>query len=286
MLRISRSFIPRLPKATAFRAYSSRPVQAVAVAQKSYWQTPAGKAVAWTTLGACLTTASYLTLKQPAYAESPTYAGTVEEPTTNLVFPIFLNTDKDWKRLIGLGPRTVTFLNLNVYVLGLYMRSEDIGELKNLDGFKDFDKSQFLKDDTLAEQLIEQPYDVSIRLVPARTTNSQHLRDGFLRLLLQRMKDQHMTEEEEREVLKGIQEFKSKFVSMKVKKDTEFIFTKTKEGDFKMSYEGKDLGTVHNSWIAKNFLMGYLNPKSPSSEAALLDIVDGFERILKTEEQK
>lgn len=75
-----------------------------------------------------------------------------------------MNTDKDWKRLIGLGPRTVTFLNLNVYVLGLYMRSEDIGELKRLQGWKDFDKTKFLEDDQLAEKLLEQPYDISIRL--------------------------------------------------------------------------------------------------------------------------
>lgn len=36
------------------------------------------KKLAWTTLGACLTTASYLGLKQPAYAEEPGYVGTVE----------------------------------------------------------------------------------------------------------------------------------------------------------------------------------------------------------------
>jgi hypothetical protein len=77
----------------------------------------------------------------------------------------------------------------------------------------------------------------SIFLVPARTTNSQHLRDGFLRLFMQRMKDQSLSEDEEREILGAIQEFKSSFASMKVKKDTEFIFTKTKDGAFKMSYE-------------------------------------------------
>lgn len=34
MLRISRTFTQRLPKATAVRAYSSRPLRTVAVAQK------------------------------------------------------------------------------------------------------------------------------------------------------------------------------------------------------------------------------------------------------------
>lgn len=58
------------------------------------------------------------------------------EPSTKLSFPINLQTDSDWKRLVGLGPRTVSFLGINVYVLGLYMRSQDIGMLKTLKGWE------------------------------------------------------------------------------------------------------------------------------------------------------
>lgn len=54
---------------------------------------------------------------------------------------------------------------------------------------------------------------------------------------MQRLKAQSLTEDEEREVLKAIQDFKSKFVNMNVKKQTEFIFTKTKEGGLKIVYE-------------------------------------------------
>lgn len=63
------------------------------------------------------------------------------------------------------------------------------------------------------------------------------------------MKDQSLTEDEEREILGAIQEFKVNFVSMKIKKDTEFIFTKTKDGSFKMSYEVRYilLGETHKS---------------------------------------
>lgn len=75
--------------------------------------------------------------------------------------------------------------------------------------------------------------------MPARGTNTQHLRDGFLRLLMQRMKEQDLTEEEEKKILEGIQDFKKNFVSMKVKKDTEFVFTKTSQGGLKMIYEVK-----------------------------------------------
>lgn len=41
-------------------------------------QTIVNKTLAWTTLGACFTTASYLSLKEPAHAEAPAYVGTVQ----------------------------------------------------------------------------------------------------------------------------------------------------------------------------------------------------------------
>lgn len=74
--------------------------------------------------------------------------------------------------------------------------------------------------------------------MPARNTNTQHLRDGFTRSLLQRMRQQSqtMTEDEEKEILDAIRDFKTKFVNAKVKKDTEFVFTKTRDGTFKMEY--------------------------------------------------
>ncbi|CEI91757.1 Putative Chalcone-flavanone isomerase [Rhizopus microsporus] len=219
--------------------------------------------------GACLA------LQEPTSAEAP-------DPASKLSFPIFLNTgNNEWKKLIGLGVRTVTFLQMHVYVLGLYMKTDDIESLKNLDGFKEFDRQKFLENEEMANNLVDQPYDISIRLVPVRATNTQHLRDGFVRLFMQRLKTQSLTEDEEREVLKAIQDFKSKFVNMNVKKHTEFIFTKTKEGGLKIVYEGKEWGTVDNKWVAKNFIMGYLSPISPSSEAALKDITDGFERLIK-----
>ena len=76
-----------------------------------------------------------------------------------------------------------------------------------------------------------------MHLVPVRGTNTQHLRDGFTRALLQRMRDQDLTEDEEREIMKGIQEFKTNFPSGNVKKGTEFVFTKTSDGSLKMQHE-------------------------------------------------
>ncbi|KAI8089377.1 chalcone-flavanone isomerase [Halteromyces radiatus] len=234
---------------------------------------------------ATVSTGSYFALKSSvvhAEAKDPVYPGAVEDPSTRILFPVYLNTNSDWKRLVGLGVRQVSFLKLNVYVLGLYMRSEDIGELQKDAKWKDFNKTDFLENEDLALSLLDQPVDVSIRIVPVRNTNTQHLRDGFTRSLLQRMRQQSktMTEEEETEILEAIRDFKTKFVNAKVKKDTEFVFTKTRKGEFKMEYEGKDMGTVNNKWLAINFIMTYLNPTAPASEDALLDIATGFDNLM------
>ncbi|KAI7872599.1 chalcone-flavanone isomerase-domain-containing protein [Spinellus fusiger] len=204
------------------------------------------------------------------------------DPSTQLTFPIFLHHGKEWKKLIGMGARQVSFLNINVYVLGLYMYSEDIQALNNVQGWDTFDKASFLEQETLALKLLQQPFDISIRIVPVRATNTQHLRDGFTRSLLQRFREQSkgMTEEEEKAILQGIKEFKGNFSNANVKKDTEFIFTKTKQGHLKMEFEGKDMGTVKNTWIAIQFMMGYLDPVTPASELARTNIASGFEKAL------
>ncbi|KAF7730538.1 hypothetical protein EC973_001919 [Apophysomyces ossiformis] len=232
--------------------------------------------------------AMYFTCDQKiVYAEAANtgYAGTVEEPETKISFPVYLNVHSEWKRLIGLGVRQVSFLNINVYVVGLYMRDQDMEKLRALEGWKNFDKSEFLGNEELATGLLEQPYDITVRVVPNRATNTQHLRDGFTRSLLTRMREQSkdLTEEQEAEILDGIRDFKSRFASANVKKDTEFIFTKTKEGGLRMEFEGKDLGTVQCKWLAINFVMGYLNPKAPASELARQDIANGFEKLLNEE---
>ncbi|KAI9305277.1 chalcone-flavanone isomerase-domain-containing protein [Cunninghamella echinulata] len=243
--------------------------------------------ITFTTATALGITSYYAFNNTTVYSEAQQkslYAGTLEDPVTKLRFPIHLHTNSEWKRLIGFGARQVSFLNLNVYVVGLYMKSEDIGKIQALPGWKDFNKTEFLKKEDLAIALLNQPVDIAIRIVPVRNTNTQHLRDGFTRSLLQRMRNQSesMTEEEEREILDAIKEFKTQFVNAKVKKDTEFIFTKTKDGQFKMEHEGKDMGTVNNQWLAVNFIMTYLNPETPASELALQDIATGFDKLMNS----
>lgn len=67
-----------------------------------------------------------------------------------------------------------------------------------------------------------------------------------------------LTEDDERQILEGIQDFKAKFPSTKVNKGDEFIFTRTANGGLKIEFQGKELGTVKNRWVADNFVVGYV----------------------------
>src|SRR5690606_31910242 len=109
----------------------------------------------------------------------------------------------------------------------------------------------------------------------------------------------------------AIQDFKAKFPKGQVNVQTSFLFIKQKDGALRMEYEvcmridlqiffffavsshlisvilyenkGQELGTIKNTWLSRNFFMGYLNQKNPISEKARLSIADGFERMLSQE---
>jgi hypothetical protein len=63
------------------------------------------------------------------------------------------------------------------------------------------------------------------------------LRDGFTKALIQRMRSQKLSEAEEQKIQQAIKDFNTKFMSAKIKKDTELVFTKTRKNELKMEYQ-------------------------------------------------
>ncbi|CAG8583604.1 2091_t:CDS:2 [Ambispora gerdemannii] len=175
--------------------------------------------------------------------ENPPSVETIEDPDSKLQFPKCITLyDGAPAKLIGFGVRTVSFLKVKVYVVGLYVREQDIKMLRD---WRDFDKKRFLStdDESMAHALLDQPVEFAIRIVPVRDTHGAHLRDGFTKSLFNRI--QYMDEE--------------------------------LAGD---DQSGKELGTIHNHWLAKNLLMGYLAAKNPISDKAKLSIAEGLEELL------
>lgn len=117
----------------------------------------------------------------------------VVDSDTGLSFPLYLSTPASLKstsnqseqprfRLVGLGVRTVSFLRVKVYVAALYV---DEAKLQSR-------LSQTSNSDKTLEQNIKEMLDDAttaiIRIVPVRNTDFNHLRDGFIRALQNRLK--------------------------------------------------------------------------------------------------
>ncbi|SPO23801.1 uncharacterized protein UTRI_03670_B [Ustilago trichophora] len=117
----------------------------------------------------------------------------VVDSDTGLSFPLYLSTPASLKstsnqseqprfRLVGLGVRTVSFLRVKVYVAALYI---DEAKLQSR-------LSQSSNSDKTLEQNIKEMLDDAtsaiIRIVPVRNTDFNHLRDGFIRALQNRLK--------------------------------------------------------------------------------------------------
>ncbi|CAG8784078.1 15743_t:CDS:2, partial [Acaulospora morrowiae] len=121
---------------------------------------------------------------------------TTEEPKSKVHIPNQINLYNGARaRLVGLGIRTLSFLQMKVYVIGMYISEDGIEILKN---WKGYDKEKFLSidDESLAYELLSRPVDIAIRIEPVRNTNGQHLRDGFARALTNRMHDGYLNEDE------------------------------------------------------------------------------------------
>ncbi|CAG8524066.1 11726_t:CDS:2 [Racocetra persica] len=209
---------------------------------------------------------------------SKSYA--TEEPESKLLIPTYISLyDGTNAKLVGLGIRTISFLKMKVYVIAMYIRESDIEILKK---WKGYDKAKFLSsnDESVASNLLDQPVDIAIRIEPVRNTNGQHLRDGFVRALTNRMQNGHLDDDDVEGVLEALKEFKAQFPKSLVKTGTAMILTKQRDGYLRIEYEGTHSGVVKNKWLAKNLLMGYLAADNPISEKAKISIAEGFDNIL------
>ncbi|KAJ1026427.1 hypothetical protein NDA13_003808 [Ustilago tritici] len=119
---------------------------------------------------------------------------TVIDTDTNLSFPLYLPTPASCKssgqseprfRLVGLGVRTVSFLHVRVYVAALYL-----DEKKLQAGLPQFSSAD-AQGNTLeqhVQEMLDDGTSAVIRIVPVRNTDFNHLRDGFIRALQNRLK--------------------------------------------------------------------------------------------------
>lgn len=215
----------------------------------------------------------------------------VTSPT--LILPPSATGDTEYT-LVGLGTRSVSFLGINVYVLGYYIATADIAELQarlvkkinpiasTLVSTEKDDLRKKLLDVEESEKIWQEllqdgiPARSLVRVVPVRDTDFPHLRDGFMRAIQARTAD-----EKDEEFGEAMREFKRIFTRGKVPKQKELLMMRDRAGRLTMVFDdGKSkgrqlLGTVDDERISRALWMNYLGGKKVASEEAKKNIVSG-----------
>ena len=199
-------------------------------------------------------------------------------------------------QLVGLGIRTVSFLGIEVYVVGMYVATDDIASLQEalikkiaplastlVAGEKDELKAKLFD----AQQSVEIWSDVLkksgartlIRIVPTRNTDFPHLRDAWVRHLTARAQS-NKEEFGDEQFGASINQFKALFNRGTVPKGKELLLSRDKQGKLAAWYDdGKTgaqrLGQVLDERISRGLWLNYLGGKTVASEAARKSIVDG-----------
>jgi hypothetical protein len=203
--------------------------------------------------------------------ESPKSAKTDNFPETIEVEGI-----KEKFRLVAWGVRTVSFLRIQVYNVGLYIPESQVDVLPTYS----------LSDaggDPWPALIRIYSYPLLLRIIPVRNTDYAHLRDGFVRSTQSRL-----TKYADEDVRKGLVEdsvtmFKALFPKSKMKKGE--VLSIVQKGPELRLYGGdhmeEDMGSVKNDDLARGLMSAYLvgdNVVSPDLKkklsAKLTEIAD------------
>ena len=198
-------------------------------------------------------------------------------------------------QLVGLGIRSVSFLSIQVYVVGFYVATQDIAALQNylvkrvnrlattlVPGEKEELRRSLLDpaegEKAWDEILRESGCRSLFRIVPVRDTDFPHLRDGFVRAITARSKgDAAFDDEGFGEAMRG---FKGLLNRGKVPKADELLLCRDGAGVLSVVYDDRKggrevLGEVGDERVSRLLWLNYLAGKKVASEGARQSVIDG-----------
>ncbi|KIW01174.1 uncharacterized protein PV09_07458 [Verruconis gallopava] len=211
--------------------------------------------------------------------------------------------------LLGLGIRSVSFLGMQVYVVGMYVQTSSLAalqarlvkyinplgsalianekdELKN--ALLDSERSQQIWDQLLGEK--ELGLKSAFRIVPVRNTDFGHLRDGWVRGITsrtqdaQRSGDARFSDDSFRIAMKDFKDIMQG--KGKAPTGSVILLMRDADGAMRLFFQNKngkmeDFGSVKDERIARLVWLGYLGGKHVSSEPARKAIVDGIMELVE-----
>lgn len=215
-------------------------------------------------------------------------------------------TQKDVEyQLVGLGIRTVSFVSIQVYVVGLYIAVSDIAALQErlVHSVTDPvattlvpDEKSKLRDVLLDPERGEEIWNAIIkdghlrtafRIVPTRNTDFMHLRDGFVRGITARSSHfatnkQDLSFQDET-FGAGLNEFKQAFgggARRKMAKGETLLLSRDAQGKLTVWDEDRKgvrvkMGEVSDERVGRLLWLNYLAGKTVASEPARQSVIDG-----------
>ncbi|KAI0546912.1 chalcone-flavanone isomerase [Xylaria curta] len=199
--------------------------------------------------------------------------------------------------LVGLGVRTVTFIGIQVYMVGYYIATQDIAAIQArlikeinpiattlVSSEKDTLRHALLdpeQGEKLWNSILQEVRPRSVfRIVPVRDTDFHHLRDGFVRAITARSQGNNAQFGDEA-FGAAMRDFKLLFNRGKVPKTREMLLFRDAAGRLTVTYDdGKtgmgSIGRVEDERVSRLLWLNYLAGKQVASEPARTNIVDGI----------
>ncbi|MCJ1399516.1 Altered inheritance of mitochondria protein 18 mitochondrial [Xylographa trunciseda] len=234
----------------------------------------------------------------PFFPRTVSLPGSVS--STSAALPVGTGDADEPFQLVGLGVRTVSFLSIQVYVVGLYIATSDIatlqarlvraaasteaastlvaGEKEALrQALLDAQRSEEVWDSVLREGGIR----TVLRIVPTRNTDFAHLRDGWVRGITARSQRPGKGERFEDEGFgEAVGRFKGMFGKGGLKKGKALMLERNGDGALGAWLEGEKgewerMGEVKDERVGRLVWLGYLGGKKVASEGARKSVVEG-----------
>jgi Chalcone isomerase like len=193
----------------------------------------------------------------PPPSKSVTANSAIDDPVktsdTSSSFPDTLELDGDRFRLVAWGVRTVSFLRVQVYNVGLYVPESQYAILPTY-ALSDSDSDPWPS----LIRIFSVP--LLLRITPVRNTDYTHLRDGFIRSTMSRLDKYDEGDERKAFLENSVTTFKTLFPKSKLKKGE--ILTIVQKGPELRLYHGhrmeESLGSVKNDDLARGLMSAYL----------------------------
>ncbi|KAI0884096.1 chalcone isomerase [Annulohypoxylon maeteangense] len=199
--------------------------------------------------------------------------------------------------LVGLGVRTVSFISIQVYMVGYYIATQDIAAIQSrltkainpiattlVPNEKDELRKILLdpeRGEKLWTEILQEVKPRSLfRIVPTRDTDFHHLRDGFVRAITARSQGNNSDYGDEA-FGEAMKQFRSLFNRGKVPKKREMLLVRDAAGQLTITFDdGKTgiiaLGSVAEERLSRLLWLNYLAGSKVASEPARKNIVEGI----------